>query len=38
MLNLKEGAKRQEVENAMRGHILASAELVGLYKKVRGMK
>jgi len=38
MLNLKEGAKRQEVEDAMRGHILASAELVGLYKKVRGMK
>jgi len=32
-LNLKEGAKRQEVEDAMKGHILASAELIGLYKK-----
>jgi Raf kinase inhibitor-like YbhB/YbcL family protein len=33
MLNLNKAATKQEVENAMRGHILASAELVGLYKR-----
>ncbi|HON05800.1 MAG TPA: YbhB/YbcL family Raf kinase inhibitor-like protein [Candidatus Ratteibacteria bacterium] len=33
MLNLKEGVKRQELEKAMQGHILAQAEIIGLYKK-----
>ncbi len=33
MLNLRKGAKRQEVERAMQGHILAQAELIGLYKR-----
>lgn len=30
-LNLKPGAKKAEVEQAMRGHILANAELIGTY-------
>jgi phosphatidylethanolamine-binding protein (PEBP) family uncharacterized protein len=33
MLNLNKGATKQEVENVMREHILASTELVGLYKR-----
>lgn len=32
-LNLKQGALKKDVEEAMKGHILAKAELVGLYKK-----
>lgn len=32
-LNLKEGIDIKELERAMEGHILAKAELVGLYKK-----
>jgi len=32
-LNLKEGARKAELEKAMVGHILAKAELIGLYKK-----
>lgn len=32
-LNLKEGAKKGEVERAMQDHILEKAELIGLYKK-----
>lgn len=31
MLDLREGASRQEVTNAMRGHVLASAELMGRF-------
>lgn len=33
LLNLKEGVKKQGLEKAMQGHILAKAELIGLYKK-----
>ena len=33
VLNLKEGAKKKELEKAMQGHILGHAELIGLYKK-----
>ena len=32
-LNLKEGASRKMVEDVMAGHVLATGELVGLYKK-----
>lgn len=32
-LNLKPGASKQEVENAMQGHILAQAELMGKYHR-----
>lgn len=32
-LKLQDGARKQEVEKAMQGHILAQAELIGLYKK-----
>lgn len=32
-LNLKEGIRKQALEKAMQGHILAQAELIGLYKK-----
>ncbi len=32
-LPLKEGGSKVQVEKAMRGHILAQAELIGLYKK-----
>ena len=35
MLNLKEGARRPDVEKAMQGHILDKAELMGLYKRTR---
>lgn len=31
-LNLEAGAAREQVDDAMKGHILAKAELVGLYK------
>lgn len=34
-LSLKEGADKTEVENAMKGHILASAELMGVYDRPR---
>jgi Raf kinase inhibitor-like YbhB/YbcL family protein len=33
LLNLEEGASKGRLEKAMQGHILAKAELVGLYKK-----
>lgn len=33
MLNLKEGITKQELEAAMKGRILAQAELIGLYKR-----
>ena len=32
-LNLPEGATRAQVEAAMRGHILASGELIGMYQR-----
>ncbi|MCG8431435.1 MAG: YbhB/YbcL family Raf kinase inhibitor-like protein [Candidatus Omnitrophica bacterium] len=32
-LSLSAGASKQELEQAMQGHILAQAELIGLYKK-----
>ncbi len=32
-LPLKEGASKADVEKAMEGHVLAEAQLVGLYKK-----
>jgi hypothetical protein len=32
-LNLKAGAARNEVESAMRGHILGQAELMGTFKR-----
>ena len=32
-LNLKEGARRRDLEKQMDGHILGEAELTGLYKK-----
>lgn len=32
-LNLKEGIHKKDLERAMQGHILAQAQLVGLYKK-----
>jgi len=32
-LNLPPGAKRKEVSNAMKGHILASGELVGSFRR-----
>jgi Raf kinase inhibitor-like YbhB/YbcL family protein len=33
MLDLKSGAKRREVDAAMRGHIIAQGELMGRYSK-----
>jgi len=33
MLNLKPGASRQEVEQAMQGHILGKTELMGKYSR-----
>ncbi|HPP66516.1 MAG TPA: YbhB/YbcL family Raf kinase inhibitor-like protein [bacterium] len=33
-LNLKEGTKRQDLEQAMHQHILAYAEFIGLYKNM----
>ena len=35
MLNLKEGINKFDLEKAMEGHILAKAELIGLYKKTK---
>lgn len=35
LLGLSAGAGKSVLENAMQGHILAQAELVGLYKKAR---
>ncbi len=32
-LNLKEGSSKKQIEKAMKGHIIDSAELVGLYSK-----
>jgi len=34
-LSLGENAGKAELEKAMRGHILAQGELVGLYKKTK---
>ena len=33
LLNLKEGISKGGLEKAMQGHILAEAELIGLYKR-----
>ena len=33
MLGLPEGSSKADVEQAMAGHIMAQAELLGLYKK-----
>lgn len=33
MLNLTPGARKQDVEQAMQGHILANAELMGTYQR-----
>jgi Raf kinase inhibitor-like YbhB/YbcL family protein len=33
LLDLKEGASKSQIEKAMAGHILASGELTGLYKR-----
>jgi Raf kinase inhibitor-like YbhB/YbcL family protein len=33
LLNLPEGAKKQELEDAIEGHILESSKLIGLYKR-----
>ena len=35
-LNLKQGFNKKTLEKAMQGHILDTAELVGLYKKTTG--
>ena len=35
ILDLKEGASKEDVEDAMEGHILARTELIGLYDRVR---
>jgi len=32
-LNLKEGSTKQQLEEAMKGHVIDQAELIGLYKK-----
>lgn len=37
MLPLSEGAPRADVENAMRGHIIESTELMGLYNRPRNV-
>ena len=34
-LDLPEGAGKEELKNAMKGHILGSGELIGLYKKLK---
>lgn len=34
-LSLKEGAGKQQVEEAIRGHVLASCQLMGTYKKAQ---
>ncbi|MDD5193247.1 MAG: YbhB/YbcL family Raf kinase inhibitor-like protein [Candidatus Nanoarchaeia archaeon] len=33
MLNLPQASKRSEIEQAMQGHILAKAEIIGLYSR-----
>lgn len=33
MLNLKPGSSKYELENAMRGHIIESAEIIGKFKR-----
>ena len=33
ILDLKEGSSKKELEDAMQGHILGKAELLGLYRK-----
>ena len=33
LLNLPEGIKKQDLEKAMQGHILAQTQIIGLYKK-----
>lgn len=33
MLNLKPGASKRDVEQAMQGHILGEAELMGTYQR-----
>lgn len=33
MLNLKPGANKQEIERAMQGHILGTAQLMGTYRR-----
>lgn len=33
ILNLKEGATKKEVENAMKGHIITEAKIMGLYRR-----
>jgi Raf kinase inhibitor-like YbhB/YbcL family protein len=35
IFNLNEGITKKELEKAMAGHILAQAELIGLYKKTK---
>ena len=34
-LNLQEGANKTQLEAAIKGHVLASGELIGLYKKTK---
>ena len=34
MLNLPEGSAKKQVEAAMKNHIIAKTELIGLYKKI----
>jgi phosphatidylethanolamine-binding protein (PEBP) family uncharacterized protein len=36
MLDLKAGATKTEVEEAMKDHILEEAQLLGLYEKGKG--
>jgi len=33
MLDLKSGASKEDIEEAMQGHILARAELMGTYRR-----
>jgi Raf kinase inhibitor-like YbhB/YbcL family protein len=35
LLDLSQGAKLDELENAMEGHIIDKAELIGLYKRIK---
>lgn len=35
MLNLQKGATKHEVENAIKGHILAQTQLMGRYEKIK---